>query len=139
MEFSKNSTGKSEKTANFGVENHSGDEGISTPIETVEDLQGNIEKLKTLHYLHKKKVRKNIHKAMSPISAISGYLELMKMSLKEGGDTNQLERYRAKIDQGVSELGEIIEELHKIYNKQGGRIDNMESLISGLETRRRAS
>lgn len=71
--------------------------------------------LKTLLGYQKKKVRKDMHKAMSPISAISGYLDLMKMVLQSDADIERIERYRTKIDESINKLGDIIENLHELF------------------------
>lgn len=135
MDIANNLDGKSDGTSKTQENKSKAEEDGISEGKTYQDFQ----KLKAAHHFHKKKVRKNIHRAMSPISAISGYLELMKMSLKKEGNKGEIERYRAKIDQGVSELGEIIEELHKVFNKSDGKLPDTESLISALETHRRAS
>lgn len=57
-----------------------------------------------------------MHKAMSPISAISGYLELMKMLLEKDAESETLERYRSKVEQGVDEIGEIVEDLYDAFD-----------------------
>lgn len=65
-----------------------------------------------------------MHKAMSPISAISGYLELMKMLLEQDANSESLEQYRSKVKEGVSEIGEIIEELHEACDQLEHKADN---------------
>lgn len=61
-------------------------------------------------------VCRKMHKAMSPISAISGYLELLKMLLEQKDDSESLERYRSKIEEGVSEISEIVEDLYSAFD-----------------------
>lgn len=61
-----------------------------------------------------------MHKAMSPISAISGYLELMKLLLDKGAEKESLKRYRDKVEEGVDELGEIVEELYEAFDNESG-------------------
>lgn len=61
-----------------------------------------------------------MHKAMSPISAISGYLELMKMLLDKGADQESLKHYRDKVEEGVDELGEIVEDLYNTFDHESG-------------------
>ena len=63
----------------------------------------------------KKMVTEKMHRAMSPISAISGYLELMEMLLEKDPTNDSIERYRSKIEEGIGEVGEIIEELHEVF------------------------
>lgn len=63
-----------------------------------------------------KLVCEKMHKAMSPISAISGYLELMKMLLEQDTNSESLERYRSKVEEGIGEIGDIIEDLHSAFD-----------------------
>ncbi|MCW9705398.1 hypothetical protein [Fodinibius salsisoli] len=74
--------------------------------------------LREIHDLQKKMIRQNMHKAMSPISAISGYLELMKIFLQNDAKSSKIEHYRSRIEEGVDELGEIIEELHDVFDEE---------------------
>jgi len=87
-------------------------------------LPGKYNHLRALLRLHKNKVKKNMHRAMSPISAMSGYLDLMEMALQNEIDAEKIEQYRTKIDQGVDELGEIIEELYSFFNDESSSKDN---------------
>lgn len=76
------------------------------------------DKLKRMVGVHNLKgsiVKQNIHNVMSPISAISGYLELINMHLLEDPDVNQIEYYREKIELGIREVNTIVEQLHGIY------------------------
>ena len=79
---------------------------------------GQYKKLRALHKLQKKIVRKNMHDAMSPISAISGYLELMDLTLDNDADVERIERYRQKIKSGIHELNTIIEQLHERFSDE---------------------
>ena len=79
---------------------------------------GQYKKLRALHKLQKKIVRKNMHDAMSPISAISGYLELMNLTLDNDADVERIERYRQKIKSGIHELNTIIEQLHERFSEE---------------------
>ncbi len=65
-----------------------------------------------------------MHKAMSPISAVSGYLELMKMLLEQDSNTELLERYRSKIEEGVNEIGDIVEDLHETLAKKEDSVED---------------
>lgn len=75
-------------------------------------------RLRTLYNLQKSIVRQNMHNAMSPISAISGYLELMNLTLDEDADPERIERYRKKIENGIQELNIILEHLHKTFSEE---------------------
>lgn len=96
------------------------------------------QKLRPALELRDKMVREYMHNAMSPISAISGYLELMQMFLQDDVDAERVERYRSKIQKGISELSDIIEGLYD-------ECDNKEELSEGnsvsveIKRNRRAS
>jgi len=53
---------------------------------------------------------------MSPISAISGYLELINISLFSNPDTEQIEHYSKKIQNGIKEVNFILEQLQDLYS-----------------------
>ena len=90
---------------------------IGYPSE-VEQLKEKYTKLKTVHSLQKSIVRQNIHNVMSPLSAISGYLELINLSLMNDPDLGQLEFYRQKIEKGITEVNTIIEQIQGIYTDE---------------------
>jgi signal transduction histidine kinase len=75
------------------------------------------EQVKTTLELQEEIVCDKMHKAMSPISAISGYLELMKIMLENDKDKESIERYRSKVEEGIGELGEIVEELYDAFDE----------------------
>lgn len=88
-------------------------------------------RLKAVYKLQKRLVQENMHKAMSPVSAISGYLELMRMFLDQDEvDKEKLEAYRKKIEEGMVELSEIIEELHRTFKEQENQENEGEVLFS---------
>jgi len=76
----------------------------------------NYEQIKTTLELQEEIVCDKIHKAMSPLSAISGYLELMKIMLENDMSNESLERYRSRIEEGIGELGEIVEDLYEVFD-----------------------
>ena len=86
------------------------------------------EQLRKLQRMQKSLVRQYTHNAMSPISAISGYLDLMKMFLEGDMDKQRLERYRSKIAEGVDELSDIVEELHEAIEQQDIQIEKREGV-----------
>ena len=90
---------------------------------------GQYKKLRALHKLQKKIVRKNMHDAMSPISAISGYLELMNLTLDNDADVERIERYRQKIKSGIHELNTIIQQLHERFSDE--EVEALGSAASG--------
>lgn len=75
-------------------------------------------RLKCVHKLQRSIVRQNMHNAMSPISAISGYLELINMSLSQEPDVEQIEYYRKKIEDGIQEVNTIMEQIQGIYSDE---------------------
>ena len=98
----------------------------------IERLKEKYTKLKKVHQLQKSIVRQNMHNAMSPLSAISGYLELINISLSSDPDLDQIEYYRNKIEIGIYEVNSIIEQLQGIYNDENDTvlIDDAEHLLN---------
>ncbi len=97
----------------------------------IERLKEKYTKLKTVHQLQKSIVRQNMHNAMSPLSAISGYLELINLSLSTNPDLEQIEYYRKKIETGIHEVNTIIEQLQGIYNDESDTllVDDIEHFL----------
>ena len=97
----------------------------------IERLKEKYIKLKKVHQLQKSIVRQNMHNAMSPLSAISGYLELINISLSSDPDLDQIEYYRNKIEIGIHEVNTIIEQLQGIYNDENDTVlvDDAEHLL----------
>jgi hypothetical protein len=93
--------------------------------------QNRFKKLEGVHKLERSIIRQNMHNAMSPISAISGYLELINMSLEDNPDVERIEYYRKKIESGVNEVNNIIEQLQGIYSQElmAGFDDDGDDLI----------
>lgn len=81
------------------------------------EKKDNFNKIVGVHRLQRSIVKQNMHNAMSPISAISGYLELINMSLLGNPDVEKIESYRKKIESGVAEVNSIIEQLQDIYSQ----------------------
>lgn len=75
-------------------------------------------KLREVNNLQKSIVRQNMHNAMSPISAISGYLELINLALSNEPDVKQIQHYRKQIEEGVQQVNVILEQLTELYNDQ---------------------
>jgi len=103
---------------------------VGYPDES-ERLKEKYTKLKTVHQLQKSIVRQNMHNVMSPLSAISGYLELIHITLLSNPDLDQIEYYRKKIDLGIQEVNTIIEQLQGIYNDENDTllIEDVENLL----------
>jgi signal transduction histidine kinase len=81
-------------------------------------LKDKFSRLVRLQQLQKSIVRQNMHNAMSPLSAISGYLDLIGMTLEQEASVDQIEYYRKKIETGISEVNAILEQLHEVYKTE---------------------
>ncbi|MBO6586889.1 MAG: HAMP domain-containing histidine kinase [Gracilimonas sp.] len=86
-----------------------------------------LDKLRGVHQLQKSIVKQNMHNAMSPISAISGYLELINISLSNNPDVKQIQHYRKQIEAGINQVNVILEQLMEIYS------DESDTVVSGSE------
>jgi signal transduction histidine kinase len=64
----------------------------------------------------RKMVRLTSHDLMSPINAITGYLDLMKYSLDAGVDPDKLSHYRMQIKNGITDLSAIVQQLKALAN-----------------------
>jgi|GEM_PF-5803903 len=71
--------------------------------------------LKFIHDLQRKTVKHCLHNVMTPISAMSGYLELIKEHLGHRAGDEKLERYSEKIEEGLNKVGFLLEQLHDLY------------------------
>lgn len=99
----------------------------------IERLKDKYSKLKSVHQLQKSIVRQNMHNAMSPLSAISGYLELINMSLMTEPDIEQIDFYRKKIESGINEVNTIIEQLQGIYSDESDSTGEDEDAILDVD------
>lgn len=82
------------------------------------DLKNKFSRLVRIQQLQKSIVRQNMHNAMSPLSAISGYLDLIGMTLEQEASTEQIEYYRQKIESGITEVNAILTQLHEVYKTE---------------------
>ncbi|MAO63713.1 MAG: hypothetical protein CL666_01805 [Balneola sp.] len=99
------------------------DDGItlndfSSTENSPQQLKNRLSQLVRLNQLQKSIVRQNMHNAMSPLSAISGYLELINMTLEHDASVDQIEHYRRKIEHGVTEVNEILQQLNSLYEQE---------------------
>lgn len=78
------------------------------------------EKLEAMFERQKKIMRNEMHDAMSPISAISGYLDLMRLKLEQEENVGRLKEYRNKIEKGLEEINEIVENVHDRFDEDNG-------------------
>jgi light-regulated signal transduction histidine kinase (bacteriophytochrome) len=85
--------------------------------------------LRHLHSLQEKKVRNCMHNVLSPLSAISGYVELMNMNLSSELDTDKIKKYSGKISDGLNEISELLGQLQGMYSEDG---ETNEQEISGI-------
>ncbi|MEX1118909.1 MAG: HAMP domain-containing sensor histidine kinase [Terrimicrobiaceae bacterium] len=74
--------------------------------------------LKSIHDLHTGTVKHCLHNVMTPVSAISGYLDLLNERLNRGEGDEKLERYSRKIAEGIHEVGFLLEQLHDMYRME---------------------
>ncbi len=95
--------------------------------EQKDSSNDSLDKLRGIHQLQKSIVKQNMHNAMSPISAISGYLELINISLSNNPDVKQIQHYRKQIEAGINQVNVILEQLMEIYS------DESDTLTSGRE------
>jgi len=70
-----------------------------------------------LNQLQKKVLSQSLHDVQSPLSAVSGYLELLQICLKGDKDLTKIDRYRQKIQAGVDEVSNIVNQIRYIENK----------------------
>lgn len=99
-----------------------------------DDFEGEIlrEKFMQLHHvqqLQKSILKESMHNAMSPLSAISGYLELIDMSLNMESDISQIQYYRKKIETGVQEVNELLQQLQEVYKEHEEIVDDSEEVV----------
>lgn len=74
--------------------------------------------LKAVHNLQNRTVRHFMHNVMSPLSAVSGYLELLSNNLSSVNEQEKLERYSGNISDGLNEIGFLLEQLHDIFKEE---------------------
>lgn len=83
----------------------------------LESLKRKYKHLKAVHQLQNRTVRHFMHNVMSPLSAVSGYLELLINNLDGQQNTEKLSRYSHNIGDGLNEIGFLLEQLHDIYKE----------------------
>ncbi|NBC27587.1 MAG: hypothetical protein GVY08_12050 [Bacteroidetes bacterium] len=91
---------------------------LEKKIAELEALKKKYSHLKALHDLQNSTVRHFMHNIMSPLSAVSGYLELLANNLDGDVDTEKLGRYSTRIGDGLNEIGFLLEQLHEIYKDE---------------------
>ncbi|WP_340103485.1 sensor histidine kinase [Rhodohalobacter sp. 8-1] len=83
----------------------------------LESLKRKYKHLKAVHQLQNRTVRHFMHNVMSPLSAVSGYLELLINNLDGQQKADKLSRYSKNIGDGLNEIGFLLEQLHDIYKE----------------------
>lgn len=92
------------------MQNSDGDSQIDSITER--------EKLRQLYNLQRRSGENFVHNSMSPLSAISGYLELMELGIEADLPKKKLQDYRTKIERGVNELGFILEQMQELFSRE---------------------
>lgn len=88
---------------------------IYRKIQVVERLTQKYHNLESVHKLQKRTVRNCMHNVMSPLSAVSGYFELLVANLNQEKGSEKIERYSQKVSDGLNEVGFLLEQLHEMY------------------------
>lgn len=88
--------------------------------------------LKAVHQLQNRTVRHFMHNVMSPLSAVSGYLELLMNNLEGQQNQDKLLRFSKNIGDGLNEIGFLLEQLHDIYKDEGDESGNAEHPVVEL-------
>ncbi len=100
-------------------------------------------RLKSVYALQKTTLIHLMHNAMTPISAVSGYLDLLQDGLHSENDQVSLYNYSKKIEKGIEEVGLILQQLQEMVDdgEAGYESDDdciveanylVDSVISGL-------
>lgn len=93
----------------------------------IESLKRKYKHLKAVHQLQNRTIRHFMHNVMSPLSAVSGYLELLINNLDGSEKEDKLTRYSQNIGDGLDEIGFLLEQIHDIYKEEshaGATADN---------------
>ncbi len=90
----------------------------------MEAIQGQPVKREITNQLEKRILFQCLHDVQSPLSAISGYLELMQICMDSDKGLNKIEKYRDKIQSGVYEISQALEQIRYSFDdsidKDGG-------------------
>src|SRR6056297_3782068 len=88
---------------------------VDDQTHEIESLKRKYKHLKAVHQLQNRTIRHFMHNVMSPLSAVSGYLELLINNLHGSEQQEKLTRYSGNIGDGLNEIGFLLEQLHDIY------------------------
>ncbi len=106
--------------------------GLDKKRAEIDALKRKYKHLKAIHDLQNRTVRHFMHNIMSPLSAVSGYLELLSNNLNAETDNKKLERYSGNISDGLNEIGFLLEQLHEIFKEEHAPDDAKESPVVEL-------
>lgn len=106
--------------------------GLNKNRAEIDALKRKNKHLKAIHDLQNRTVRHFMHNVMSPLSAVSGYLELLSNNLNGDTDNKKLERYSGNISDGLNEIGFLLEQLHEIFKEEHASGDAKESPVVEL-------
>ena len=73
-----------------------------------------LSRLVSVHNLQLNIIKANIHDLRSPLSGISGYVDLMDMCLNTDKDVNKLERYKGQVAKGLDEIYFFVDQLQEV-------------------------
>lgn len=105
--------------------------GLELKRDEAESLKKKFKSLKATHDLQNRTVRHFMHNIMSPLSAVSGYHELLSNNLDNADEEGKLNRYAGNIGDGLNQIGFLLEQLHEIFKE--GDIADDESAIPVVE------
>jgi len=106
--------------------------GLNKKRAETEVLKRKYKHLKAVNDLQNRTVRHFMHNLMSPLSAVSGYLELLSNNLNGDTDNKKLERYSGNISDGLNEIGFMLEQLHDIFKEDHAPGETKESPVVEL-------
>ena len=87
-----------------------------------EQLEAKKEELRKAHLYSKNLLSITSHDLSSPLSAVSGYLDLMNDCLKDGTKFEQLEGYHQRIQSGVQDVMDMLKQLSDINRIERGAV-----------------
>lgn len=95
-------------------EEESGSSAVYHLLQQMEEMGSRYRKLEETARNRKRMLGLTSHDLLSPINAISGYLDLMKLSLSENPDLQQLDHYRDQIKNGIRDISNIVHQLREM-------------------------
>jgi len=87
-------------------------------LKQMEELASRHRKMERISMARKRMLGLTSHDLLSPINAISGYLDLMKLAINTDADINQIGRYRSQIKNGITELVNIVHQLQEMSSSE---------------------